>query len=149
MQHQDCEVGTGPSCAINTDPAAALYDTPEECCASKLGYRNQPKCYADSAGTTYVGTSRFYVDYANSRCAQDCPVVDEESASGNGAAIDGNNTNCGGVVEDVGTTLHADAAICCAASLGYISSELCEDRSNGTAIGTGMYYPTEEGICGE
>jgi len=154
--HQDCEVGTGPSCAINTDPAVTYYDSPEECCTYKLGFQNQPKCHADSTGVVYEGTSRYYVDYRNSRCAQDCPspVVEEEGGGGNNnnatsssGSTNNTNTNCGGLVVDSSTVLHEDAVSCCAASLGYMHSELCLDRSNGTATGTGLYFPIEDGIC--
>mmetsp|Transcript_28994 Transcript_28994/g.53002 ORF Transcript_28994/g.53002 Transcript_28994/m.53002 type:complete len:675 (-) Transcript_28994:143-2167(-) len=153
--HQDCEAGTGPSCAINTDPAVTYYDSPEECCASQLGFRNQPKCHADSTGAPYEGTRRYYVDYRNSRCAQDCPspiVVEEERGRNNDATLSSGTTNnantiCGGLVVNSTTVLHDDASSCCAATLGYMHSELCLDRSNGTATGTGLYYPIEEGIC--
>jgi len=128
--HQDCEVGSGPSCAINNDPAVTYYDTPQQCCQSKLGYRNQNKCLSDSTGDPYEGTSNYYVDYKNSKCAQDCLL--EENANG----------NCGGVVEDASTKLHGDAGSCCAASLGYMNLELCEDRSDSLATGTGKYYPS-------
>jgi len=135
--HQDCEVGTGPSCALNADPAVTYYDTPQECCSSKLGYRSQPLCVADSTHAVYEGTGRYYVDYRNSRCARDCP------AGGNAT----NAADCAGVAEDSNAVLHDDAAGCCATSMSYMSQELCEDRSNGTATGTGMYYPISAGIC--
>lgn len=42
-------------------------------------------------------------------------------------------------MEDSSTKLHDDAASCCAASLGYMNLELCEDRSDSMVIGTGKY----------
>lgn len=111
------------------------YDTPELCCSKKLGYLSQQKCLADSMDVLYEGTGNFYVDYKQSKCVRDCPV--EESSD--------TNTNCGGLVETSNTRLHEDSFWCCAKDLGYMSLDLCADRSNGTSTGTGLYYPSGDG----
>mmetsp|Transcript_18714 Transcript_18714/g.40525 ORF Transcript_18714/g.40525 Transcript_18714/m.40525 type:complete len:704 (-) Transcript_18714:151-2262(-) len=129
---QDCEVDVdSPSCAINTDPTSTYDTTPKACCQSKLGYVNQAKCLSNSIANpnlpSYAGSLDYYVDYKASKCVQDCPL--------------GNGGDCGGILEGSSTTLYRDAKRCCRNALGYTNLELCRDRSNSAASGTGKYYP--------
>ena len=137
-QRQDCKPSDNPedkSCAKNNDPAASYYETPEKCCSSKLGYINQKKCQADSKGIKYQGSYKYYANYKESKCSQDCPIT--------------KGGDCNGVVEDSSTALYPDAAQCCATSLSYMNSELCESKSDSKSTGTGKYYHRkDDDYCG-
>jgi len=128
---QDCEEDPNtPSCTRNTDPTSSYNASPEACCKSKLGYANQAKCLSDSIANPnlppYSGSDDYYVDYSTSKCVQDCPL--------------GNGGDCGGIVGDSSTKLYRDAKRCCRNTLPYMNLELCRDRSDWEATGTGKFY---------
>ena len=51
---------------------------------------------------------------------------------------------------DSSTMLYDTVSNCCLGGLGYMSSELCVDRSDAGATGTGKYYlSVEDSICGK
>ena len=45
--------------------------------------------------------------------------------------------------------MYPDAAQCCATSLSYMNSELCESKSDSKSTGTGKYYHRkDDDYCG-
>ena len=139
---QDCTDAAEAGCDNPgglADGSETLYADAEKCCEGKLGYLNAGLCeYTSSAvAIAYTGSLDYYVDYENNRCVQDC--------------ADDTATDCvtpGGFVEDTSTMLYADAALCCAAKLGYMNKDLCESNSDATSTGTGKFYAdTQNGKC--
>jgi len=79
----------------------------------------------------FNGTGRYYVDYLNARCVEDCK---EDDVAPNGGI-------CGGLVKEGWVDLHDTSRICCEAKLPYLDAEFCVDNSGiGGYNGTGEYY---------
>ena len=122
---QDCPAD-GASCGGLAALFEMLYDDETACCEEKLSYISAGLCQAKSlANGTYAGTNQWYVDYESNKCVQDCDMA---------------TPGCGGIIEDAGTTLYADAASCCTAKLSYIDADLCASNSDPTSTGTGKFY---------
>ena len=122
---KDCPAD-GAMCGGLADSWVTLYADESACCAAKFSYIPAGICQAKSlASGTYAGTSKWYVDYQNNKCVQDCATP---------------TAGCGGIIEDTSTALYADAAACCAAKLSYVDADVCASNSNPTSTGTGKYY---------
>ena len=122
---KDCPVG-GTACGGLADSWVTLYADAAACCAAKFSYVPSGICQAKSSATgAYNGTGKFYVDYQNNKCVQDCATP---------------TAGCGGIIADTSTALYADAAACCAAKLSYVDADVCKSNSNSTSTGTGKYY---------
>merc|ERR1711998_191830 len=78
----------------------------------KYGWIDADLCVALGSGTH---TNKFYVDYADKSCAQDCAA--------------GTN-NCAGHPSDLSIQLFDTAADCCANKLSYVNQDACESKSN-------------------
>ncbi|KAL7468994.1 hypothetical protein ACHAXS_009230 [Conticribra weissflogii] len=130
---QDCASSTSPAGCTNfgglATPADVLYPDAASCCTAKLSSIAKGFCEAKSTGTTYAGSMKWYVDYENSRCEQDCKTA-------GGTCI-----TPGGIIEASSTTLYDSASLCCAGKLSYINTEVCASNSNPSSTGTGKYYP--------
>eukprot|EP00804_Cyclotella_cryptica_P000475 CCRYP_020032-RA/>CCRYP_020032-RA protein AED:0.05 eAED:0.35 QI:142/0.71/0.62/1/0.71/0.5/8/50/1510 len=75
-----------------------VYDSLEECCASGIFWLSKAKCFAASGvASEELGSSKFYVDWMNQYCVQDCE----------GAAP------CGGLAQ-AWDPLYNSASDCCA-----------------------------------
>lgn len=150
MCKQDCDP-VAPPCGTPPDLTTKLYDSPESCCAEKLGYVDQNECKIVSEGgsaESYLGTSKWYA--STQTCAQDC-----EDAAGAGTldplatpspspdplatpAPAPSSEFCGGIVDAKYTPLFDDTAACCKAKLAYIDVDLCEAMS--TASHSEKFY---------
>lgn len=121
-------------------PDPTNFNTKEECChEQKIHFRDFADCmvYNDYDSFQYEGSFKYYVDYVNNRCVQDCRTV--------GVFIDGIGGECklpGGIIDPFEIDLYEDAASCCAAKLSHVNPDLCESNSDpdSAAAGTGMYY---------
>jgi hypothetical protein len=127
---KDCAAsGTSPECGgILTNTAGEqLFDTSAACCAAKFGWIDKDLCAAMGTGGY---TNKFYVDYGNQACKQDCAA-----ASG---------TNCAGNPGDKSSQLFSTAAECCSSKLSYINKAQCEAKSTtgsaASAAGSDKWY---------
>ncbi|KAL7524507.1 hypothetical protein ACHAXR_000603, partial [Thalassiosira sp. AJA248-18] len=106
-------------CGGLTTPDVQLFDSETVCCESVLAYISLPFCEGMSAEGVFNGTGKFYVDYQNEICVEDCEV-------------DGEATNggiCGGIIEESWVELFDDAASCCDSKLSYV--QYCAENSLG------------------
>lgn len=115
----------GGSCGGLAHLDIELFDDAKTCCTNKLSYKSLSYCEVASTGSTYTGTSLYYVDYPNSRCVMDC---DDAIA------------DCGGIITDRSTELFNTVTECCDAKLPSLDQSLCLSRSNEASTGTGKYY---------
>ena len=127
---QDCPESAGGACGGKVPTWNELFKTSEECCENRLSWIATSYCEAQSELRTPPGTSKWYVDYVNEKCVQDC-----DSAAG---------VTCGGIVESAHVTLYESSDRCCSESLGWVPSKECEadathtlDTSSG---GTNKWY---------
>ncbi len=75
-----------------------VYESLEECCASGIFWLSKGECFAASGVSSEdLGTKKFYVDWINEQCVQDC----------NGPAP------CGGLAQ-AWDPLYDSSAACCA-----------------------------------
>ena len=126
----DCAVSaTSPACGgvLASSVGVQLFDTVTACCAGKFGWIDKDLCKSLGDGT-YTG--KFYVDYADNACKQDCAA-----ASG---------TNCGGHPGDKATQLFSTAALCCSSKLSYLNQATCVSKSTtgsaASATGSAKWY---------
>lgn len=126
---KDCPAAvTSPECGgvVANSAGVQFFDTASECCSAKYGWIDADLCVALGSGT-YI--NKFYVDYADKSCRQDC-------ASG--------TNNCAGHPSDLSIQLFDTAADCCANKLSYVNQEACESKSTtGTesaATGSSKWY---------
>lgn len=127
---KDCAAAnTSPECGgILTNTAGeSLFDTSAACCAGKFGWIDTDLCAAMAVGGY---TNKFYVDYADKACKQDCAAA--------------SNTNCAGNPGDKSTEMFSTAAACCSSKLSYINSAQCEAKSTtgsaASATGSNKWY---------
>ena len=135
---KDCDDVGDPSCQLSSDAYTSYFDTHDKCCQNRLPYIVQSKCQADSLGEAYFGTRKYSVDYASSKCSQDCPIKD--------------GGDCSGVVGRSSVKLFNSTGACCDEALSYLNRDLCVDRSDSTSTGTGKYYKGSDDdgeMCGE
>lgn len=124
---KDCAAG-GANCVPATDMSTDLYDTSLECCKGKLSWLDSAACDAISNGTQLAPTftNKFYVDYSNNACKQDCP--------------DTNPAPCGGNPSS-DKTLFDNAQSCCREKLSWLDLNVCVSNTNGVApTGSNLYY---------
>jgi hypothetical protein len=96
---QDCDVAGGDPCdGTPDDLSTRLYDTKETCCSSALGWLKSEVCIANTDGTAATGSDNWYVNWAESKCVQDCPEAD--------------GGNCGGIAESW-DVLYSSSSACC------------------------------------
>lgn len=84
---------------------------------------NELVCVANSNGVAYNGSGKYYPQYLQSKCAQDC-------VSGG---------SCGGVVSDTSTPLFGAIQECCAEVFGHLDLDLCVELSVPSG-GTNKYF---------
>jgi hypothetical protein len=126
---KDCAVsGTSPECGgvLENTVGEQLFDTAAACCAAKYGWVDGDLCVAMA---TDAYTNKFYVDYSDNACKQDCAT--------------GTN-NCGGHPSDKSIQMFDTAAACCAGKLSYLNQATCESKSTtgtaASATGSSKWY---------
>jgi hypothetical protein len=136
---QDCAVDdvNEPYCGgILTNVAGVqLFDTVEACCASKFGWMDGDLCESKTTGTA---TNKWYVNYQDNACVQDCTAAA--------------NSPCDGSPSDSSIQLFSTAAACCTAKLGWLDSTTCESVSttgSASTTGTNKWYAdyASSGTC--
>ncbi|KAL3787625.1 hypothetical protein HJC23_011773 [Cyclotella cryptica] len=127
---KDCAVATtAPECGgvLANSVGVQLFDSAATCCAGKFGWIDKDLCTAMGTGGY---TNKFYVDYADNACKQDCAA-----ASG---------TNCAGHPGDKATQLFSTAAACCSSKLSYLNQATCVSKSTtgsaASATGSAKWY---------
>lgn len=123
-ENKSCKNDGAQPTYMSNNVDAWMFADLETCCTARYSW-NLDECMGASA-TAAVGTNKWFVDYENSKCVQDCV----------GAAP------CGGLAEAWDTTFD-DAAACCAGKLGWLKDTACEAASTGIAAATAatsMYY---------
>lgn len=105
--------GNAPSYMMN-NPTSWMHETLEACCTRNYAW-NYNTCMGAGGGAAATGTSKWYVDYNDSICVQDCV----------------GSAPCGGLA-DPWDSLYDDAAKCCSQRLNWIKSTTCEAQSEGT-----------------
>jgi len=126
----DCaEASTSPQCGgvLTNTAGVQLFDTAASCCAAKFGWIDKDLCEAMGTGGY---TNKFYVDYSDNACKQDCAAA--------------SNTNCGGNPSDKSIQLFDTAAACCSGKLSYLNQAQCESKSTtgsaASATGSSKWY---------
>ena len=109
---QDCLAQTGETAGeLHCGGLAQneeLFGTVEECCSTKLHWIKEGVCVVKSTSVeTPKGSEKWYVQYTDQKCVQDCPKDDVDPT-------------CGGVVEDARVPLYDNPALCCHESLNWI-----------------------------
>ena len=133
----DCDPASGAPCAEIPGMDITLFDSEVTCCEEKLGSVAKEYCEALSRGEDFPGTGKYYTDFINNRCVEDCEV----------GATSINGGTCGGIVMDASVTLYDDAATCCSTTLSTIDPDFCADRSLETPVGTSKYFADSAGFC--
>ena len=85
-----------------------LAPTLEKCCKKHFSW-DVKKCLGDSPGSTYAGTNKWYVNWTDKKCVQDC---------NSGAAP------CGGIANSW-DDLYTSQADCCEEKLFWINTRDC------------------------
>lgn len=116
---KDCEASTSPECGgiIGKSGTAVLYPTAEACCDATLNYLADQYCLDVSNRVTPTGTSKWYVEWTEHLCVQDCP----ESTS---------TPECGGVLDEGNRATYTDVQTCCAQGLPGVTPEYCVAQTN-------------------
>eukprot|EP00804_Cyclotella_cryptica_P014427 CCRYP_004774-RA/>CCRYP_004774-RA protein AED:0.14 eAED:0.21 QI:0/0/0/1/1/1/3/0/345 len=120
----------------------AVATTAPECGGVPCQLRSSTRCYllcwqvrVDRQGPLHCHgnwriPNKFYVDYADNACKQDCAA-----ASG---------TNCAGHPGDKATQLFSTAATCCSSKLSYLNQAACVSKSTtgsaASATGSAKWY---------
>jgi hypothetical protein len=122
---KDCDGGSECGGILSNTAGVQLFENQDDCCAAKFGWIDEDLCVAMGTGG-YTG--KFYVDYADNACKQDCPT---------------GTANCGGNPSDKSIQMFEDADTCCANKLSYLNKATCVAKSNGVAsaaVGSGKWY---------
>mmetsp|Transcript_31509 Transcript_31509/g.60108 ORF Transcript_31509/g.60108 Transcript_31509/m.60108 type:complete len:784 (-) Transcript_31509:593-2944(-) len=126
---QDCHESNGGSCGGLVPSWKVLYETSASCCENVLTWISPFICEAASGGMTYSGSEKWYADFSNTKCVQDCANAAHPA--------------CGGILTSAFVDLFDTADSCCANRLGWVQSKSCKSSSTNTAIssaGSGDYY---------
>ena len=83
-----------------------IFDTLEKCCNKHFSW-NINKCLGTSS--TATGTNKWYVDWTDSKCVQDCV---------------GTSQSCGGIAEGW-DELHSSQEECCEKKLSWLKKREC------------------------
>mmetsp|Transcript_35828 Transcript_35828/g.76501 ORF Transcript_35828/g.76501 Transcript_35828/m.76501 type:complete len:691 (+) Transcript_35828:139-2211(+) len=130
----DCPKSSSTPCNGVVDTSVSKYDSVDVCCSTRFGWYQKDLCKAISEGAGTGSTGKWYVDYQNEACVQDC-------AEGGGVA-------CAGNPESFSEPLYDNAKACCSAKLGYVGAA-CENKSqNGASsptVGTDQWHPDYTG----
>lgn len=124
---KDCDKSVDATCGGPAKSWKSLFDTADGCCESNLSWVATSVCQALSMGVTPTGSNKWYVNWKNEKCMQDCDVGD----------------TCGGHVTDAHVELYDSVGSCCSTRLGWVASEKCEADSTNTEIssaGSGDWY---------
>ena len=78
---KDCDPSKGPPCFAHSDVSASIFETPDECCGTRLGWRDLDECVADSTDDSLPLSGMWYVLWGGStgddRCVNECDGPDE------------------------------------------------------------------------
>ena len=85
-----------------------LFTTLEKCCNKHFSW-NINKCLGTSSSTTASGTNKWYVDWTDSKCVQDCVGT----------------SPCGGIVESWEELHSSHDEECCEKKLSWLSKRAC------------------------
>ena len=139
---KDCDPASAdPACGVvdENGPPNALFETAEECCDAKLGYKGEECAPSSNAGAAAaaVGNNQWYADYASARrCVMNC--------------AEGDAATCGGVVSNsAGVSFFASAAECCESKFGWYNQPLCLALAEGGGTGyTNQFRANyQTGLC--
>lgn len=92
------------------------YATREECCSEKLNWIALDVCASESIPIDAIGTLKWYVDFQNEKCHQDCSNESEFD-----------DPHCGGIVEDNWVPLFNTVHECCSGMLKWVDN--CHEKS--------------------
>ena len=98
----------------------------ESCCENYYNWEKDICIEASGGNVATSATGKWYVNYKDERCVQDCP----EDGGG----------PCGGLAYNW-DQLYGTVSDCCDSQLSWISAAECEARSTlTTRVGTGLFY---------
>ncbi|KAL7471237.1 hypothetical protein ACHAXS_011542 [Conticribra weissflogii] len=121
---RNCAAGGECGGILDATSSKPTYADIADCCSAHFGHVDADLC----AAISQLGyTDKWYVDYQNNRCQQDCVAA--------------SNSPCAGNPTDMSVTLYADANKCCADKLSYLNAATCYANSLGIApTGSGKFY---------
>jgi len=111
---------------MQKNPQQWLVDDVESCCKEHYNWVYNDCISLSGANSAATATLKWYVNYDEEICQQDCPSEGGEP--------------CGGLAKQW-NVLYETPASCCAKGLFWIASPVCEDQSTDTAVAsTSLWY---------
>jgi len=130
---RDCATSSGnPSCGgiLGSGTGQSTYDTATQCCNARFTYLEKDYCIAVSNGEGWDGTKKYYIEYTENMCVQDC---------------DG-SAPCGGIITDSWVGLYDTIEDCCSNTLPSLDPAYCAAQSNPNITETNKWF-VEGSVC--